>query len=129
MLGYRSRGLRVGLVPTMGFLHDGHLTLMREARKTSDIAAVSIFVNPTQFGPNEDLSRYPRDEAGDLAKCASAGVDVVFLPRPDTMYPPGFQTEVAVTGVSQGLCGDARPGHFRGVATVVLKLFNLAAPH
>ncbi len=128
----RAAGRRLTLSPTMGFLHEGHLSLMREARRRAGpggLSLVSIFVNPAQFGPGEDLGRYPRDLAGDLAKCARAGVDLVFSPeRPEQLYPPGFQTWVEVTGVSQGLCGARRPGHFRGVATVVLKLLNLTRP-
>ncbi len=124
----RRRGQRLALVPTMGFLHDGHLSLMREGRARCDVVATTIFVNPTQFGPNEDLSRYPRDLGGDLAKCSSAGATVVYSPEPSTVYPPGFQTYVTVEQVSQGLCGDRRPGHFRGVATVVTKLLALFRP-
>ncbi|PTL77881.1 pantoate--beta-alanine ligase [Vitiosangium sp. GDMCC 1.1324] len=125
----RRSGRRLALVPTMGFLHDGHLSLMREGRARADVVAASIFVNPTQFGPNEDLSRYPRDMEGDLAKCASAGVEAVFAPVPAEVYPPGFQTYVDVEQVSQGLCGARRPGHFRGVATVVTKLLCIFRPH
>jgi pantoate--beta-alanine ligase len=129
----RQAGRRLALAPTMGFLHQGHLSLMREARVRAGpggLALATIFVNPSQFGPNEDLARYPRDLAGDLAKCARAGVDLVLAPeRPDQLYPPGFQTWVEVTGLSQGLCGARRPGHFRGVATVVTKLLNLTRPH
>jgi pantoate--beta-alanine ligase len=124
----RREGRRMALVPTMGFLHEGHLSLMREGRRRADVVAVSIFVNPTQFGPKEDLSRYPRDFEGDVAKCASAGVDVVFAPEPAEMYPPGYQTYVEVTEVSQGCCGERRPGHFRGVATIVARLFTLFRP-
>jgi pantoate--beta-alanine ligase len=124
----RRSGQRLALVPTMGFLHEGHLSLMREGRKRSDVCAVSIFVNPTQFGPKEDLSRYPRDLPGDLAKCLSAGVSFVYAPEPADVYPEGFQTYVEVTQVSQGLCGARRPGHFRGVATVVAKLFIIFRP-
>jgi pantoate--beta-alanine ligase len=112
----------------MGFLHEGHLSLMRGAKKRSDAVAVSIFVNPTQFGPKEDLSRYPRDLAGDLAKCEQIGVEMVFAPSAAELYPPGFQTFVEVGQVSQRLCGERRPGHFRGVATVVAKLFALLRP-
>lgn len=119
---------RVALVPTMGFLHDGHLSLMREGLRRAEVCAVSIFVNPTQFGPKEDLSRYPRDVAGDLAKCGAAGVFGVYLPEPLTVYPPGYQTYVNVEEVSQGLDGASRPGHFRGVATVVTKLLSLFRP-
>jgi pantoate--beta-alanine ligase len=127
--GLRREGRRLALVPTMGYLHEGHLSLMREGRQRADVVATSIFVNPTQFGPKEDLSRYPRDFEGDLAKCASAGVDAVFAPtEPGAMYPPGYQTYVEVTDVSQGLCGARRPGHFRGVATIVTQLLCLFRP-
>jgi pantoate--beta-alanine ligase len=125
---WKSAGLRVVFVPTMGFLHAGHLSLLQSGRKRGDVLVLSIFVNPTQFGPKEDLSRYPRDLEGDLAKASQAGVDVVFLPEPADMYPEGYQTYVEVRELEQGLCGDRRPGHFRGVATVVLKLFNLVQP-
>lgn len=121
-------GQRIALVPTMGFLHDGHVSLMREARARADVVAVSIFVNPTQFGPKEDLSRYPRDLAGDLQKCEAAGVSVVYAPQPATVYPEGYQSYVTVEAVSQGMDGDRRPGHFRGVATVVTKLLALFRP-
>ena len=124
----RAAGRRLALVPTMGYLHDGHLSLMREGRARADVVAASIFVNPTQFGPREDLARYPRDLEGDLAKCASAGVEAVFAPEPGAMYPPGYQTYVDVEGVSQGLCGERRPGHFRGVATIVTQLLALFRP-
>jgi len=125
----RREGRRLALVPTMGYLHEGHLSLMREGRRHADVVASSIFVNPTQFGPREDLGRYPRDFEGDLAKCASAGVEAVFAPEPGAMYPPGYQTYVEVTEVSKGLCGDLRPGHFRGVATIVTQLLCLFRPH
>ncbi len=121
-------GETLGLVPTMGFLHRGHLSLIAEAKRRCQHAAVSIFVNPMQFGPNEDLARYPRDLDGDLDKCAQAGADLVFCPDLGELYPAGFQTQVEVTELSQELCGAHRPGHFRGVTTVVLKLFNLFAP-
>ncbi len=124
----RSGSRRLALVPTMGSLHDGHLSLMREGRARADVVAASIFVNPTQFGPREDLARYPRDLEGDLAKCASAGVEAVFAPEPGAMYPPGYQTYVDVEAVSQGLCGERRPGHFRGVATIVAQLLGLFRP-
>ena len=132
----RDGGTRIALVPTMGYLHDGHLSLMREARLRADqggrpgLSLATIFVNPTQFGPAEDLARYPRDLDGDLAKCAAAGVDLVLAPEdPAAVYPAGFQTWVEVGEVSKGLCGDRRPGHFRGVATVVAKLLGLSRPH
>jgi pantoate--beta-alanine ligase len=123
------RGPRtVGLVPTMGALHEGHASLIRQARRETGFVVVTIFVNPTQFGPNEDLSRYPRPLERDVALCADCGADLVFTPEVATVYPPGFCTFVEVTGLQDGLCGAARPGHFRGVATVVLKLFNLTQP-
>lgn len=132
----RAEGLRVALVPTMGYLHAGHLSLLREARRRADLpgrrgfAVASIFVNPTQFGPNEDLARYPRDLEGDLRTCAEAGIDAVLAPaQADAMFAPDHQTWVTVERASQGLCGARRPGHFRGVATVVTKLFHLARPH
>ncbi len=126
----RAAGARIGLVPTMGYLHEGHVSLVRVARGHGCTAvAASIFVNPTQFGPGEDFEKYPRDEARDLAMLEAAGVDAVYLPGVRDMYPEGHQAFVEVTGVSQGLCGAARPGHFRGVATVVAKLFLAAKPH
>jgi pantoate--beta-alanine ligase len=121
-------GQRIALVPTMGYLHEGHLSLMREGGKRADVVAASIFVNPTQFGPKEDLSTYPRDPEGDLARCGSAGVFGVYMPEPSTVYPAGYQTYVNVEEVSKGLDGDKRPGHFRGVATVVAKLLALFRP-
>lgn len=123
----RARG-SVAFVPTMGYLHEGHVSLMREGKRRAATCVASVFVNPTQFGPNEDLSRYPRDLARDTAACTSAGVDALLLPEPSELYPEGAQTWVEVTEVSQGLCGDRRPGHFRGVATVVAKLFALVRP-
>jgi pantoate--beta-alanine ligase len=125
----RAAGETIGFVPTMGYLHDGHLSLMRIARPKCDHLVVSIFVNPLQFGPNEDLDRYPRDEGGDSAKCADEGVDVLFFPTPKTMYPEGFQTRVTAGPLASPLCGASREGHFGGVITVVLKLFNLVRPH
>jgi pantoate--beta-alanine ligase len=125
----RRQGRRVGLVPTMGFLHRGHLSLIEASRERADTTVVSIFVNPTQFGPSEDLARYPRDLQGDLHKCGEARVDAVFTPEAGAMYPAGHRTYVEVTGLQEGLCGARRPGHFRGVATVVTQLFALARPH
>ncbi|HXJ19836.1 MAG TPA: pantoate--beta-alanine ligase [Polyangia bacterium] len=124
----RRRGERIAFVPTMGALHEGHVTLLREARLRGDRLALSIFVNPTQFGPNEDLARYPRDLPGDLQKAAGAGTDVAFVPEASDMYPPGSQTVVDVRELARGLDGVFRPGHFAGVATVVAKLFNIVAP-
>lgn len=121
-------GTRLGLVPTMGYLHQGHLALVERAKQLADRVAVSIFVNPTQFAPSEDLARYPRDPQGDLVKCEQAGVDAVFAPEIGQMYPPEFQTFVEVSEASRGLCGDRRPGHFRGVATVVTKLLCIFRP-
>jgi pantoate--beta-alanine ligase len=125
----RARGWRIGLVPTMGYLHAGHLSLVAEARRRADMCVASIFVNPLQFGANEDLANYPRDLDRDRAALAAAGVEVLYRPSADSMYPRGFQLEVAVTKVSAGLCGRARPGHFGGVTTVVAKLFNAVKPH
>ncbi len=125
----RKEGKRIGFVPTMGFLHEGHLSLMRKAREECDIVAVSIFVNPAQFGPNEDLDRYPRDAEGDRKKCESAGMDILFMPAAAEMYPAKPTVFVTVEGVSDILEGAARPGHFRGVATVVAKLFHMVKPH
>jgi pantoate--beta-alanine ligase len=121
----RRRGVRIGFVPTMGALHEGHLSLVRLARAESDIVVLSIFVNPLQFGPAEDLARYPRDFERDEALCRGAGVDVIFYPDPAEMYAPDHSAYVEETRLSLGLCGTARPGHFRGVTTVVAKLFNL----
>ena len=118
----------VGFVPTMGYLHEGHLSLVRCARRDNASVAASIFVNPTQFGPNEDLENYPRDLARDLALLEAEGVDLVWTPTPEVMYPPGFQTWVEVTEITQLLEGARRPGHFRGVTTVVAKLFNGVQP-
>jgi pantoate--beta-alanine ligase len=124
----RAEGKTIGFVPTMGFLHAGHVSLMSRARTENDALVASIFVNPTQFGPNEDLSSYPRDPRADSDKCASIGVDALFMPDAADMYAPGFQTCVEVHKVSAPLCGVSRPGHFRGVATVVLKLINMVSP-
>ncbi len=124
----RQGAATLGFVPTMGFLHDGHLELVRRARAENDHVAVSIFVNPKQFGPTEDLSRYPRDLARDLALLAAEGVAFVFVPGETTMYPPDFQTRVLVSDVTQPLEGARRPTHFEGVTTVVVKLFNIVRP-
>jgi len=125
----RLSGSTIGFVPTMGFLHEGHLELMRVAGRLSEKVIVSIFVNPTQFGPQEDFERYPRDTQGDLAKVEAVPVDIVFMPSAAEMYPEGFQSKVSVGDPSRHLCGLSRPGHFDGVATVVCKLFNITKPH
>ena len=122
----RARGARVGLVPTMGALHEGHLALVREARRHADFVVVSIFVNPTQFGPNEDFARYPRDLEADVVKLGQASL--VFAPQVAAMYPPGDQTRVRAGSLADPLCGPHRPGHFEGVATIVTKLFAIAGP-
>ncbi|PZQ65719.1 MAG: pantoate--beta-alanine ligase [Phenylobacterium zucineum] len=124
---WRAEGLRVGFVPTMGALHDGHLSLVRLAGTRTDRVVASVFVNPTQFGPNEDFEAYPRNEAGDAALLASAGCALMYAPAVAEMYPPGASTTVTVSGVSEPLDGVARPGHFAGVATVVTKLLNQCA--
>lgn len=123
-----GRSTVTGLVPTMGYLHQGHASLLRRAKEECGVRVLSIFVNPIQFGPREDLSRYPRNEAGDLQLAEENGVDVVFLPSVEEMYPRPIQTSVRVAGVTERLCGASRPGHFDGVATVVSKLFNIAQP-
>jgi pantoate--beta-alanine ligase len=125
---WRAAGESIGLVTTMGALHAGHLSLVALARKNADHVVASIFVNPTQFGPREDFGRYPRDEAGDVAKLAEAGVDLVYIPAQAEMYPPGFTTQVTVKSLTDDLCGSARPNHFEGVATVVTKLLLQCAP-
>lgn len=124
----RAEGQTVGLVPTMGYFHQGHLTLMQEAKKSCHRVVVSLFVNPLQFGPKEDFSQYPRDFERDSALAEGAGVDAIFIPSDSEMYPEGFCTHVEVKGVTDRLCGLSRPGHFRGVTTVVTKLFNIVAP-
>lgn len=124
----RSISGTLGLVPTMGYLHAGHLALVQRARAENAQVAVSIFVNPTQFGPGEDYDRYPRDTERDLVLLREAGVDVVYMPTPDEMYPPGFDTAIDVGGITARLEGASRPHHFRGVATVVAKLFNQVQP-
>lgn len=124
----RRQGPIIGLVPTMGALHAGHASLLRAARAETGFVVATIFVNPTQFGPNEDFSRYPRTLDADRAVCAREGVDLIFVPEATTVYPPGFRTFVEVEEMSNVLCGASRPGHFRGVTTVVLKLFNIVQP-
>jgi len=124
----RASGQRVGLVPTMGALHEGHLALVREARKHADFVAVSIFVNPTQFGPGEDLAKYPRTLDKDIEGCTLAGASCIFTPTSTSMYPPGEQTRVRIGEISEPLCGASRPGHFEGVATIVTKLFVVTGP-
>ncbi|MDX9866654.1 MAG: pantoate--beta-alanine ligase [Kiritimatiellia bacterium] len=125
----RRAGRRIGFVPTMGALHAGHLSLIAEARRRTDVVVVSLFVNPVQFGPNEDFEKYPRDEARDLACCRGAGADAVFLPPVAVMYAPDASVFVEEERLSRGLCGARRPGHFRGVCTVVAKLFHIVLPH
>ncbi len=125
---WKKAGLSVGLVPTMGYLHEGHKSLIDAARKDNDRVVVSIFVNPMQFGPNEDLASYPRDLEKDAALCEAAGVDLIFHPQPEEMYAPGFCSYVDMNGLTTQLCGKSRPIHFRGVQTVVLKLFHIVTP-
>ncbi|MBI5027077.1 MAG: pantoate--beta-alanine ligase [Nitrospirae bacterium] len=126
---FRAEGKTIGFVPTMGALHEGHLSLVRQAGKENDVVVVSIFVNPIQFGPKEDFERYPRDLNGDLNKLSSLKVDAVFIPETSDMYPKGFSTFIDAGSTGEKLCGISRPGHFRGVATVVAKLFNIVNPH
>ena len=125
----RKKGDSIGFVPTMGFLHEGHLSLMRKAREESDTLVVSIFVNPTQFGPGEDLEDYPRDLDKDSELCREVGTDILFFPSVEEMYPENFRTIVDVSGLTQVLCGRSRPTHFQGVTTVVAKLFAIVKPH
>ena len=129
LLPHRKEGKIIGFVPTMGYLHKGHLSLIKRARQSSDIVVMSIFVNPIQFGPQEDLKRYPRDLNGDARLAKAEGVNYIFHPSSAEMYPPDFKTYVEVTELSDKMCGRSRPGHFRGVTTVVLKLFNIIQPH
>jgi pantoate--beta-alanine ligase len=126
---WRREGKRIALVPTMGYLHAGHLTLMQKARSHADIVAMSVFVNPIQFGPGEDFERYPRDMERDIRLATEVGVDVVFSPPTEGMYPEGYQTHIEVTEVTRPLCGRSRPGHFQGVTTVVGKLLHIVKPH
>lgn len=124
----RFRGKTIGFVPTMGALHAGHMSLIRQASKDVDIVVVSIFVNPAQFGPKEDFKKYPRRIKEDIALCRAAGVDIIFTPTPEEMYPKGHLTYVTAEKLSDCLCGKFRPGHFKGVATIVCKLFNIVSP-
>lgn len=125
---WRAENKKVGVVPTMGYLHEGHLTLAKEAVANNEITVMTIFVNPIQFGPNEDLDTYPRDLEGDMKKAESVGVDYVFAPQPRDMYPEGFVSSINMRGVTETLCGQSRPGHFQGVCVVITKLFNLIQP-
>ena len=125
---WKKQGLTIGLVPTMGYLHEGHMSLVKKARENNDKVIVSIFVNPMQFSPNEDLEKYPRDFAADTKLCEENGVDLILHPEPDEMYPEGFCSFVDMTGPTKELCGKSRPIHFRGVCTIVNKLFNIAQP-
>jgi len=125
----RLLGKKIAFVPTMGYFHEGHLALMREAKKVADCVVVSIYVNPTQFGPKEDLSKYPRDFDRDLKMAESVNADVIFFPHDNEMYPENYQTYINVERVTQNLCGISRPTHFRGVTTICLKLFNIVKPH
>jgi pantoate--beta-alanine ligase len=127
--GAIRNGKRISLVPTMGAFHEGHINLINEGRKRGDVLVVSIFVNPTQFGPGEDFTKYPRDLEADLRKIGDLGLDIIFAPTLEEMYPEGFQTYVEVKERQEYLCGYCRPGHFRGVATIVLKLFNIVKPN
>lgn len=127
-LQFRKKNKTIGVVPTMGFLHEGHLTLLKKCRAKCDILILTLFINPTQFGPKEDLSRYPTDIPGDLSKARVCGVDYVFMPKARDMYPADYQTFVEVGEMTQTLCGASRPGHFKGVTTIVAKLFHLTQP-
>jgi pantoate--beta-alanine ligase len=126
---WRAKGKIIGLVPTMGWFHQGHLSLMEMARRKADTVVVSLFINPIQFGQGEDLSTYPYDLGRDMQLAEKTGIDLLFAPAAEDIYPAGFQTSVSVKNLTQGLCGASRPGHFDGVATVVAKLFNLSQPH
>lgn len=124
----KYKGRSIGFVPTMGYLHEGHLSLIREARRENDLAVISIFVNPTQFGPKEDYKRYPRDFRRDKELAEKTGADIIFYPSVKEMYPDGYLTYAEVTDITERLCGKSRPGHFKGVVTVVAKLFNIVQP-
>lgn len=128
-LAARADGQRISFVPTMGFLHEGHLSLLKEGRKRGDLLVLSIFVNPTQFGQGEDFEDYPRDLQRDSELANDAGVDIIFAPVASQMYPQNYATYIDVEGITEVLCGASRPGHFRGVTTIVAKLFNLVQPH
>ncbi|MEK6680354.1 MAG: pantoate--beta-alanine ligase [Nitrospirota bacterium] len=125
---FKTEKKTIGFVPTMGFLHDGHISLIKRARLVSDIVVVSIFVNPTQFGPKEDFNAYPRDIKRDTQLCIDAGIDILFMPSVSGMYPEGYLTYINVEKITDMLCGASRPGHFKAVATVVAKLFNIVKP-
>ena len=127
-ISLRSKDRLIGLVPTMGALHDGHLDLLEAAKAQADLVVVSIFVNPTQFGPNEDIDAYPRDLERDIKLCEEAGADIVFVPKVEELFPKGYSTYISEEKLSEGLCGVSRPIHFRGVLTVVVKLFNIVRP-
>jgi len=126
--GFRKKGLSIGFVPTMGYLHEGHISLVKEAKKRNDIVVVSIFVNPTQFGPREDIKKYPRDMERDLKLLSRYKVNAVFAPAAKDIYPTGYRTDIEVKGLSEKLCGASRPGHFKGVTTIVAKLFIIVKP-
>lgn len=128
-LSWRQAGEKIAFVPTMGALHEGHVSLLKEGRRRGTRLVLSIFVNPIQFAPTEDLEKYPRPTEKDLAAASECGADAVYFPTPETMYPAGYQTYVEVLEATKGLCGKSRPSHFKGVATVVLKLFNIVQPH
>lgn len=128
LAGARKNGLSVGLVPTMGCFHEGHISLIHRAVTENDVSIVSVFVNPTQFGPNEDYKQYPRDLENDSSTASQVGADVLFAPPVEEIYHKGYQTYVNVTKLTKGMCGASRPGHFAGVATIVLKLFNIVQP-
>ncbi len=128
-LTQRASGRSIGMVPTMGYFHEGHLSLMRRSVEENNITVVSLFVNPTQFGPNEDYEIYPRDQERDKGLAKAEGVDILFCPREEDMYPGDFKTSVEVKKITEKLCGASRPGHFEGVLTVVAKLFNIVLPH